>query len=337
MTVLTEQFPELDNIVSIPIPFNEVPYLFTANIYALGRGEITLVDAGPGIPGAIEFVKDAFNSNDLQFRNIKRIILTHGHMDHFGLVPDILGEIGHDVDIYLHPEDIWKVSTDFFSREVWLDELDWLRKLTDIPDNILVLMKKGISRYYSIASPIDGLKPMEDGDEFSGDGYNLRVLYTPGHSPGLCCLYETGKKVLFSSDHILKNLNPKPIMPLSRETLRDKNYKSLMAYENSLKKVSSIDVRYLLPGHGEWIQDMNPIIKRYIEHNAQRMELVWKAVRKRELPLYHLVNDVFSHAEKEDLFIALSEIFSHLEVLVHQGRAEIIKQGPPVIYRALDS
>jgi glyoxylase-like metal-dependent hydrolase (beta-lactamase superfamily II) len=335
MTDIINPFPEIENVTPIAIPFNEVPYLLTANLFALGQEEITLIDAGPLLPGVLDFIKDSFQREGLDFCKIKRVILTHGHMDHFGLAETLVKEIGHPVDVYIHPEDRWKISSEYLDNEIWYDELLLLQKLTDIPDEDFRIMAKGVRKYYSIATPIDDVKTMEDGDMFYGDGYSLQVVYTPGHSPGLCSLYEPDKNVLFCSDHIIKNITPKPILTLKRDTLIDKNFKSLEAYENSLKRVSELDVRYVFPGHGEWIEDMNPVINLYRKHYAQRKKLVWKAVNDKGLPLYHLVKDVFPNAEKGDLFIALSEIMSHLEVLLDVGLIEITDKGPPFIYRAV--
>jgi glyoxylase-like metal-dependent hydrolase (beta-lactamase superfamily II) len=36
----------------------------------------------------------------------------------------------------------------------------------------------------------------------------LIVIETPGHSPGHCCLYEPNKRILFSGDHLLKEITP---------------------------------------------------------------------------------------------------------------------------------
>jgi glyoxylase-like metal-dependent hydrolase (beta-lactamase superfamily II) len=335
MTYIIKPFPKLKNITPVPIPFNEVPNLLTANIYALGRDEITLIDAGPRIPGVLEFIKDSFSREGLNFQNINRIILTHGHMDHFGLASSIKREIDHSVDIFIHPEDQWKISTEFLENEIWVHEFRVLQTLADIPDDDFRILVKKVRQYYNIAAPIDDLKTMEDNDIFYGEGYSLQVVFTPGHDPGLCCLYEPEQKVLFSSDHIIKNLSPKPILALTRDRLINKDYKGLIAYENSLKKVSRLNADYLFPGHGEWIKDMHPVIKQYRQHYSERMEIVLSAVRKKEMPLYYLVRDVFPNVGAGDLFIALSEIISHLEVLVDLGRVEIINPGPPVIYRAL--
>ena len=335
MTDIIKPFPKLKNITPVPIPFNEVPYLLTANIYALGRDQITLIDAGPGIPGVLDFIKDSFRKEGLNFNNINRIILTHGHMDHFGLAASIKEELDHPVEIFLHTEDHWKISTDFINNEVWVDEFRMLQELTEIPDDDFKILVEKVRTYYSIAKPLDDLKTMKDNDIFYGEGYSLQVVFTPGHEPGLCCLYEPDQKVLFSSDHILKNLTPKPILAFDRDRHIDKDYKGLMAYEKSLVRVSKLDVKYMFPGHGEWIEDMHPLIKQYRQHYSERMEIVLNAVRKKEMPLYYLVRDVFPNAGAGDLFIALSEIISHLEVLVDLGRVEILNSGPPVIYRAL--
>ncbi len=335
MIEIIKPFPKLKNITPVPIPFNEVPYLLTANIYALGRDEITLIDAGPGIPGVLEFIKDSFAEEGLRFSNINRIILTHGHMDHFGLAASIKKELDHPVEIFIHPEDQWRVSTEFLENEVWVDELRMLQALTDIPEDDFKIMIKSIRQYYSIAEPIDGLKTMEDNDLFHGDGYTLQVVYCPGHDPGLCCLYEPQQKVLFSSDHIIKKLTPKPILAFNRNILLDKDFKGLAAYENSLERVLKLDIDYMFPGHGEWIEDMHPVIKHYRQNFSERMEYVWNAVKEKEMPVYHLIRDVFPNVEAGYLFIAISEIVSHLEVLVDLGRAEIINEGPPVIYRAI--
>jgi glyoxylase-like metal-dependent hydrolase (beta-lactamase superfamily II) len=332
---LIRPFPHIRNIIPIPIPFNEVPYLLTANIYALGKEEITLIDAGPDIPGVLQFVMEGFKREGLIFNNISRIILTHGHMDHFGLASDILKQIDHPVEIYIHPEGVWKISTDFLKNEIWADELDQLQMMAGIPDDVLNAMKRGIRKYYSIAKPIDAPKTMEDGNIFNGEGYSLRTVFTPGHDPGLCCLYETEQKILFSSDHIIKNLTPKPILALSRYRMRDKNYRGLISYLKSLDRVSKMDVKYLFPGHGEYIDDMQPVIAMYRRLYAERMEQVFNAVRKNEAPVYNLVREVFPSVEKADVFIALSEIFSHLEVLESENKIEVKGKGLPIIYRAL--
>ena len=78
-----------------------------------------------------------------------------------------------------------------------------------------------------------------------------------------------------------------------------------------------------------------PVIEHYRQHYSERMDQVLNAVKEKEVPVYYLVRDVFPNVEAGDLFIAISEIVSHLEVLVENGRVEIVEQGPPVVYKAI--
>ena len=176
---------------------------------------------------------------------------------------------------------------------------------------------------------------MEDGHEFTGDGYHLKVIHTPGHSSGTCCLYESRQKVLFSGDHIIKHITPNPFIELKRQHLREPHYQSLKAYLHSLDELTGLDVRFVFPGHGEYIEDLPDIISTYRAHHRERMDLVWNALKRNSRPLYDLVDDVFAYVPEGHLFLAMSEIFVHLEILINEGRAELAETGPPALYRAL--
>ena len=96
-----------------------------------------------------------------------------------------------------------------------------------------------------------------------------------------------------------------------------------------------LDVRLVFPGHGEYIEDLQAIIATYREHHRERMDKVWEALKRKPRPLYHLIDDVFTHVPEYDVFLAISEIFVHLEILIDEGRAELADPGPPALYRAL--
>jgi len=69
----------------------EPPDLITANVYAVGKGPITLIDTGLKIPGSLEFIHKKLKEAGFDFNDIERIIITHGHVDHFGLAVSIQG------------------------------------------------------------------------------------------------------------------------------------------------------------------------------------------------------------------------------------------------------
>lgn len=66
------------------------------------------------------------------------------------------------------------------------------------------------------------------------------------------------------------------------------------------------------------------------------MDLVWKALKRQSHPIYDLIDDVFPFVPENDVFLAVSEIFVHLEILINEGRAALADPGPPTLYRALE-
>jgi len=332
---LIQSFPKAKNIHAIAIPFPEPPDLITANVYAVGKGPITLIDTGPKIPGSLEFLRKKLRITGFDLSDIERIIITHGHVDHFGLAASIRDAAGYPIECFLHAEDRFQISSENFQEDMWSKELEHFMAMVDMPEKEIKRIKKRFSSFKRLADPIEEVSTMEEGDEFVGDGFHLRVIHTPGHSPGACCLYESRQKILFSGDHIIKHITPNPLMEIKRDHLSDPNYKSLKAYLKSLDKLAGLRVRFVFPGHGEYIEDLPGIISTYRLHHRERMDLVWNVLRKKSRPLYHLIDDVFPFVPENDVFLAVSEIFVHLEILIDEGRAELSDPGPPALYRAL--
>jgi glyoxylase-like metal-dependent hydrolase (beta-lactamase superfamily II) len=333
--MLIKPFLKVENIHAVPIPLPEPPDLITANVYAVGKGPITLIDTGPKIPGSFEFLRRNLWLTGFNLSDIERIIITHGHVDHFGLAVSICKAAGHPVECFIHGEDKWQVSRENFQKDMWSKELEHFMAMVDMPEKEIERMKKRFSSLKQLADPIEEVSIMEDGDEFIGDGFHLKVIHSPGHSPGACCLYESRQKVLFSGDHIIKHITPNPLMEIKRDHLSDPNYKSLKAYLTSLDKLAGLEVRFVFPGHGEYIEDLPGIIYSYRVHHRERMDLIWEALNKKSRPIYHLIDDVFPFVPENDVFLAVSEIFVHLEILINEARAKLADPGPPALYRAL--
>ncbi|MCD6570849.1 MAG: MBL fold metallo-hydrolase [Deltaproteobacteria bacterium] len=333
--MLIKPFPKVEDVHAIAIPLFGYSDLITANVYAVGKGPVTLIDTGPKFPGALAFVQKQLKLAGIDINDIERIIITHGHLDHFGLAASIRKAAGGPIECFIHAEDKWRVSSEGFQEEMWSEEAQIFMAMVDMPQREIEKVKKRFSFFKKLCDPLDNVSIMEDGAEFVGEGYHLRAIHTPGHSPGSICLYESRQQILFSGDHIIKHITPNPLMEIKRDRLRDPNYQSLKAYMNSLDKISGLDVRFVFPGHGEYIEDLDNIISTYKVHHRQRMDLVWGALKKKSRPLYYLIDDVFPYVPEDDVFLAISEILVHLEILINEGSAELADPGPPALYRAL--
>ncbi|MBQ9768322.1 MAG: MBL fold metallo-hydrolase [Lachnospiraceae bacterium] len=106
---------------------------------------------------------------------LRAIYLTHGHLDHMMAVERIREEYG--VSAYCHVEE--------------------LAVLADPVQNLT-------SRFLMDSYVLDGVKPLADGAEFSCAGVKIKLLHTPGHTPGGCCYYLPEEGILFSGDTLFQ-------------------------------------------------------------------------------------------------------------------------------------
>jgi len=328
-------FPACENITPIAVPVPGLSNLITVNLYALGKGPITLIDTCLKAPGALEYVSAALHEAGLDIANVDRIIITHGHMDHFGLANAIRKATGHPVECFIHAQDRWQISSENFGKEMWSEEANALMAMAGMPLEEKEKVKKRFAGFRELGDPLDQVSVFEDGTAFEGDGYHLKVIHTPGHTPGSCCIYEVGQKILFSGDTLIKHITPNPLMVIKRNKLLDPGYKSLKAYSRSLDRLAGLDVKYVFTGHGEYIKDLPGLISTYKRHHRERMELVWKALHNRARTLYEIIGDVIHEVPDGDMFLAISEILVHLEILLEDERAELVDPGPPALYRSL--
>lgn len=85
--------------------------------------------------------------------------------------------------------------------------------------------------------PMKVERKLKEGDE----AFGFKVLHTPGHTPGSICLFDPKDKILISGDTIFADGVGRTDLPGGNED--DLN--------NSIDKLSKLDIKTILPGHGD--------------------------------------------------------------------------------------
>jgi glyoxylase-like metal-dependent hydrolase (beta-lactamase superfamily II) len=168
---------------------------------------------------------------------------------------------------------------------------------------------------------------LADGDCLLMAGRNWQVLSTPGHAGGLVCFFEPKSRILLSSDHLIAKITSNPIVepPAPGQSERPKR---LLEYLEQLERVAALDPLVAYPGHGEPITDVTGLVTERIAFHERRADRVLQRLAQGPRTVYELVQELFrSDLPPVHLFLGLSEVQGHLDLLACQKRAQCIASG----------
>ncbi len=306
--------------IEIPTPFPVGP----VNAYLLGGEPLTLVDTGPKTPEAQAALEDAIGAAGHRIEDIRRIVLTHGHSDHFGNAMWVHERSA--AAIFAHPADRPKLT-----GERWV--VEHLRKhfiLAGLPESFLRTFTDRMRALRQFFDPVTQFQPLQDGDAVALDGQSLRVLHCPGHSLGHLCLYhEDG--VLFAGDLLLEDISPNPIVEFTAGGTR---IPTLPQYLHSLRRVWLLNCELAHPGHGGPIANPSARIRELISHHEQRREAIYGLLGGRPKTLLTLTRDLYHNLDEINMMLALSEVVGHLDLLMEEKRVRTTRRGSTLLFRA---
>ncbi|MFQ6076550.1 MAG: MBL fold metallo-hydrolase [Candidatus Bathyarchaeia archaeon] len=191
------------------------------NIYLVDGGdELALIDTGGG--AGVDAVLSNIRNTNLDPKKVKVVFITHSHFDHIGgnkRVKELTG-----CKIAVHE-----------SVATAVEKLD--------PELTLVDMarRRGLS-----IEPAKVDLPLRDGEVLKVGRHRLRVIHTPGHTPGSTCLLmeSGGKRTLFSGDIVSAQ---------GRLNFINGPGFDLVAWKRSMKTLLDLKVDALMPGHGTFV------------------------------------------------------------------------------------
>ncbi len=309
--------------VPVPVPFLEAGG--PANVYVLQNTDdtLTLFDCGIATDAGRAALKQGFEERGLDRAKIRTIIVSHGHIDHYGNAQEISEETGSTV--WVHPADLEKIC----------GEGRWNRRLEKaypyfmrlgVSRATLDLMLDAAGRTQPYARQVEParVKTLAHGQRFDFKHLSVEVLHMPGHTPGLVCLYSAANKLLFADDHVLARVSPNPQLDLSRGEGIDK-FRALSAYLKSAMVVHAMDLDCVLPGHGECFKNHRPLLDGLFAFYLRRQQKLLAKLAEAPATVNELVSVVFPRVDHNRLYLMLSEVLGNLEVLEDEGKIRRIE------------
>ncbi len=293
------------------------PGVPTVNCYVIER-PLTLVDAGLNSPAAWKSFEDQLAEIGFRPDQFKRILITHAHPDHFGFAERVRKLSGADVYIGEHSFSTFALSdTDVVAQHKPVYR-DYFVRL-GLDDQVFTSLAMMGEMMRSMAPRIRGeVIPVKDGDLIPFEDFDLQVLYTPGHTREIVCYFEPKQGFMFSSDHLLQETSPNPIIDLGPEGELDysRKFRSLVSYYEQIERIRKLDLTCVMPGHGLPFCGHDAVIDSLLGfYELRQLKMQKMLLQSGPLTVKRLAELMFPKAHGMQLFLAVCELLGNLEVM----------------------
>ncbi len=219
-----------DGVFFIPGQDEFIPDSHTYLVGEPPSQDLSLID--PGLMGKGEYKIKAIQEMGIELEVIKRVIMTHTHLDHIGCLAEILQHIP------------W--------AELWVHTLEAVP--LEQGDERTVY---GMEMFRGMCQTQYGLKPgaftfqvhrhLQGGDNLEIGGIGWEVIHVPGHSMGGIALYHRPQQILIPGDVVYADY------AIGRFDLHGADASEL---KQSLLRLGELDVDILLPGHNRIVKGL---------------------------------------------------------------------------------
>ena len=313
--------------ISVPTPF----YVGPVNCYLVAEDPVTLIDTGPKTKESLEALKEGLRRARFRVQDIRRIVLTHAHEDHCGLARQLRDE-AKDAQVFVHG---WE--TGHRAGRLEYEEHRRLLERAGVPSEEVAQMRR---MYEGVRQYADALEDHEhaelsDEEELKFEKGALRVVHTPGHTPGSCSFLREADRTIVAGDCVLKRITPNPILsPDPVDPTR--RFRSLAEYLVSLARLRSLAPTLVYGGHGEPVSDYEELFNRYLRAINERQSQIIRLIPKQGATAWDISLELFPGATDVHRFLAVSESVAHLDLAHSEGKlaVELSSDGREV-YRRL--
>lgn len=313
--------------VRLPLPFA----LNHVNCYLLDDGDgWTILDAGLNRPELIEMWQAAWHELGIRRSDIRRIVVTHMHPDHFGLAGWLQQEC--DAPIFMSPIERDVAHFTWFADDTpeRLTLFGEYLRIGGVAAEVAAVIARQQDYLRSMTRPLPAkIDTIAPGATVAMAGRTFLAIHAPGHADGQLLFYSAGDKLLLCGDHVLQKISP------NIGFWSSSHGDPLARYLASLAEVAALDVTLALPGHHRPLTDWRGRIAELLAHHDQRLEAMVQAAAPGATALevsYAVFN--YDRFSTHEVRFAVAETLAHLEYLANQGRLLRVDEPERRLYRA---
>lgn len=312
----------------------ELPTVFgmgSVNAFLFVEPEPLLIDCGEKTPQSWETLKLAFNEHGLDIKDLKKLIITHAHVDHMGMAGKIAEET--DAEIWVNEETLpWAINLE----HKWDERANLMKGQIDriLPpsgperDAVMNIFSMfGTIRQVWDPVPEDRVNVFPMSGQMDLGGKAWEILYAPGHAQTQTCFYQPEDKAFLSADMILRK-TPTPVFEVHPDHPTER-LKTLPIMLKSFEMVRALDIEHTYPGHYDNMGDPTMLIDNQVARIHQRKEEVAQHIESGTNDFFNLFKIMYPGPMHLPGFAML---LGYLDLLELEGRVTIQSVGQkPVV------
>ena len=316
----TRPLPPVDQVrpglwsIPVPIPNNPLHYVL---VYALEteRGPY-LIDAGWNTDESYAALGAGLARMGCATADVRGVLVTHIHPDHFGLAGRIREDSGAWVG--MHPADATLIPARYETPEPLLELVGMTLRRAGAPGEDVETLRMASMAVLPFVKPVQPDVLIDDGDRLDVPGWDLVAIWTPGHTPGHLAFHERSQRLMLTGDHVLPRITPNVSM------VEEPGIDPLGDFLRSLRKIAEFDVDEVLPAHEHRFVGLPARCAELIEHHEQRFAEVVEAVSSGATTGWEIASAMRWSRPWERLHgfmrrLALFEALAHLRALEVRG------------------
>jgi glyoxylase-like metal-dependent hydrolase (beta-lactamase superfamily II) len=316
--------PRIHRIV-IPTPFAEGE----VNAYLLVGAPLTLLDCGTDRPESVAALEAGVAAAGCDLADVRRLVLSHLHWDHHGGLPVVMDR-APGVEVIAHRSAMAGLCGGAAEQErqaAFL--LDFLRAAGLGEADLAPWQQQ--QRSAPAALDPARVRWVEDGDRLEAGGALWEVLYTPGHSQTEICLFEPQGGDLLASDHLLPDISANAFVEAPPDGSAERP-RTLLQYREQLARVRRLAAGTVYPGHGSPFRGHRELVDRRLREMEERCDRIVQALAKGPRTALEVSRDLFPHLRGRGVFLGISEVVGHLDLLESRGVVTPTRDGAVVLY-----
>jgi glyoxylase-like metal-dependent hydrolase (beta-lactamase superfamily II) len=317
--------------LAIPTPF----MVGRVNAYLIEDSPLTLVDSGPNSGKALDELEQALAARGHAIEEIELLVITHQHIDHFGLASILARRSGAEVAAleglvpYLRNFGEAAELDDRFAEQTML--------LHGIPAEVVTALRAVSASFRAWGSAVEVTRPLRDGEQLALRDRTLRVLHRPGHSPSDTVLHDESSSTMLAADHLIKHISSNPLIARPLDAGPDftgPRPQALVDYIASLRRTRAMELSLVLPGHGEPIEDHVALIDKRLRLHERRAEKIHGLIAAAPRTAHEIALELWGNIAVTQAYLTLSEVLGHVDLLLAQGRVVESESGGVVRFTA---